>query len=504
MPMVVRASSLRSSKPKLDACLPTFTRRSTPKRECAPSRCITRQTTRDWRIPAAWLTLCVVWSSTWLVIKIGLLDLPPVSFVAWRFVIAVLALLVISVGRTRLLPPRRSDYLVLGFTGVLMFSVNYALLFWAELHVSSGLAAVIQASIPIFGMVFAHWMLPEEPLRWQRLAGALVAIFGVALICARLLSFNGWLAFLGGLGITVGAASAAFSNVLLKARRMQLAPSMLAAWQMIFGVVPLLFVGLTMDGNPLHLHWTGRAILCLLYLAVIGSSFTFLLLYWLMPRMSVTNLQTISLITPPGAIAIGWAFGGERLSALVARWRGVRSPRRLDDFPPDCGAKAQLLQSFAADCNVGGAFVPRFSQRKACSHLPRLAQAIVEAAQEMRYRLLRFVAHIGEAERLALELSVPAIDHQMMLLAQVAHQLCHIDAAVVFHAGERDGAASFDGEKFEAAIAHPAVNKRVGPARAARSASSGLPRKFPRASIAGRKCGRCSESSVSCLPPAVS
>jgi drug/metabolite transporter (DMT)-like permease len=270
---------------------------------------------RDWRIPAAWLMLCVVWSSTWLVIKIGLRDLPPLSFVALRFLVAILVLLVISVGRTGLLPKRRSDYVVLGFTGLLMFSVNYALLFWAELHVSSGIAAVIQASIPIFGMVFAHRMLPEEPLRWQRLAGALVAILGVALICARLLSFNGWLAFLGGVGITIGAASAAYSNVLLKARKIQLAPSMLAAWQMIFGTVPLLFVGLVVDGNPLRFHWTTSAILCLLYLAVIGSSFTFLLLYWLMPRMPVTNLQTISLITPPGAIALGWAFGGERLSA---------------------------------------------------------------------------------------------------------------------------------------------------------------------------------------------
>jgi len=70
-----------------------------------------------------------------------------------------------------------------------------------------------------------------------------------------------------------------------------------------------------MDGNPVHLHWTTRAVLCLLYLAIVGSSFTFLLLYWLMPRMSVTNLQTISLITPPGAIALGWALGGEQLSA---------------------------------------------------------------------------------------------------------------------------------------------------------------------------------------------
>ena len=230
-----------------------------------------------------------------------------------------------------------------------MFALNYTLLFWGELHVSSGLAAIIQASIPIFGMIFAHWMLPEEPLRWQRLAGALVAILGVALICIRLLSFNGWSAFLGGLGITIGAAVAAYSNVVLKARKIDLAPSMLAGWQMIFGIVPLVIFGLTMDGNPLQLHWTGRAILCLLYLAVIGSSFTFLLLYWLMPRMSVTNLQTISLITPPGAVAIGWAFGGEMLSTwsllgagfvLLGVWMIFR---RIDD-PEAAAAKAAVAR----------------------------------------------------------------------------------------------------------------------------------------------------------------
>ena len=76
-----------------------------------------------------------------------------------------------------------------------------------------------------------------------------------------------------------------------------------------------------MDGSPLRFHWTTTRFFCLLYLAVIGSSFTFLLLYWLMPRMSVTNLQTISLITPPGAIALGWAFGGNgfRLGRFSAR-----------------------------------------------------------------------------------------------------------------------------------------------------------------------------------------
>src|SRR5216684_2183255 len=199
---------------------------------------------RKLAIVAAYAVLCVVWSSTWLAIKVGLRDLPPISFVAIRFVIAVAVLMAVSIGRVRLLPTRRSDYCLLGFTGLLMFALNYPLLFWGEKYVSSGLAAVLQATIPIFGMLFAHLLLPEEPMRWQRLAGALLAL----------------------------------------------------------------------DGNPVRFHWSAMAWLCLLYLAVIGSALTFLLLYWLLPRMTVTNLQTISLITPPGAVAFGWFLGGETFS----------------------------------------------------------------------------------------------------------------------------------------------------------------------------------------------
>jgi len=264
-----------------------------------------------WGVPLAWLTLCVVWSSTWLVIKIGLRDLPPISFVAIRFLIAIIVLLAVSIGRVRLLPMRRNDYAVLAITGILMFAVNYTLLFWAELHVSSGLAAVLQATIPIFGMIFAHWMLPDEPLRLQKLAGAIIALGGVALICGRLLGFNGPLAFWGGVGVVIGAASAAYANVLVKARSIQLAPAMLAAWQMIFGIAPLLVLGFAVDGNPARFHWTAMALFCLLYLAVIGSALTFLLLYWLLPRLTVAQLQSISLITPPGAVMLGWFLGGE-------------------------------------------------------------------------------------------------------------------------------------------------------------------------------------------------
>lgn len=262
---------------------------------------------------AAFVALCLIWSSTWLAIKFGLRDLPPISFVAIRFAIAIVVLLAISIGRVRLLP-NRGDIKLLAWTGVLMFCVNYALLFWAELYVSSGLSAVLQATIPIFGMVFAHFIIPSEPLRGARIAGALLALGGVAVICSRLLDFGGLLAFWGGVAIVFGAASAAYSNVVLKARAIRLAPAMIAAWQMIFGLVPLVVAGLVFEGNPLHFHWTPRAFFCLFYLAIPGSAVAFLLLYWLLPRMSVTNLQTISFITPPGAVLFGWLLGGESFS----------------------------------------------------------------------------------------------------------------------------------------------------------------------------------------------
>jgi drug/metabolite transporter (DMT)-like permease len=265
-------------------------------------------------IVAAWVLLCAIWGSTWLAIKIGLADLPPISFTGLRFVIAAAVLFAISFRRFPL--PQREDYSLIAFTGILMFAINYALLFWGEQYVSSGLAAILQATIPTFGLVFAHFYLPSERLKWERIAGALLALGGVTIICAKLLDFQGVMAFWGGVAIVIGAAAASYSNILVKARGKKFEPSMIAAWQMLFALPPLLLIGFFHEGNPLHFHWSKTAIACLLYLSLVGSVAAFLLFYWLMNRVAVTNLLTISLITPPLAVAIGWFVAGETLS----RW----------------------------------------------------------------------------------------------------------------------------------------------------------------------------------------
>src|SRR4030095_4522988 len=106
-----------------------------------------------------WLILCGIWGSTWLFIKLGLDDLPPLTFGYIRFLLASLLLTAIILARRVRGPRGRKDWILIAVVGVLQFSLNYGLVFWGEQHISSGLAAVLQSTFPAFGLVIAHLYL---------------------------------------------------------------------------------------------------------------------------------------------------------------------------------------------------------------------------------------------------------------------------------------------------------------------------------------------------------
>ena len=254
---------------------------------------------------AVWLILCGIWGSTWLFIKVGLEDLPPLTFAGIRFVIALAILCVVARLRNARLPRTAADWGHIAVTGILAFTFNYGLLFWGEQHISSGLASVLQATIPAFGLVFAHLLLANERMTAAKVAGVALGIGGVAIVFANQLHADGPLALWGSAAIVVGALAAALSNVLIKRHKTAMDPAVLAAGQMVFGLVPLLVVGGVTEGNPLHFHWTPMAVICLLYLAIVGSSVAFYLYYWLIGKMDVTKTMLIALVTPILAVALG-------------------------------------------------------------------------------------------------------------------------------------------------------------------------------------------------------
>ncbi len=261
-----------------------------------------------------WLLLCGIWGSTWLFIKVGLQDLPPLSFAAIRFVVASAILWAIVAIRHVALPHKRNDWLMLAGTGVLGFTVNYGLIFWGEQYISSGLAALLQSTIPAFGLLFAHLHLPAERLTPAKVIGVLFGVVGVGVVVSNQLSLAGTRAFAGCVAIIISAAGAAYSNVLVKGHGSKIEPTTIAATQMTFGMVPILLLGLFMEGNPANLHWTTSAIFSLLYLALVGSVIAFILYYWLVQHIDVTNTMLIALVTPVIAVVVGMIVLDEQMT----------------------------------------------------------------------------------------------------------------------------------------------------------------------------------------------
>lgn len=281
------------------------------------------------------LILCCIWGSTWLFIKLGLRDLPPVTFAAARFVLASSILFAIIKVRGVALPRGRKDWSLLLKTGVLAFTLNYGLVFWSEQHISSGLAALLQATIPAFGMLIAHAYLPGERLDARKMAGVLLGVAGVGVIFSNQLGAEGTRALAGSVAIVVGAACVAWANVLVKAKGSKLDPAVLAMGQMVCGLVPLACFALAFEGNPLRMRWTALAVVCLLYLTLVGSVAAFLLYYWLVRKVAVTKTMLIALVTPLAAVLLGMVTLDEKLTwrvvaggalimsgvALVVLWR---------------------------------------------------------------------------------------------------------------------------------------------------------------------------------------
>src|SRR3979490_2848533 len=148
-----------------------------------------------------WLILCCIWGSTWLFIKIGLADLPPITFAGIRFLLASLILTLMVLARRAAWPRTRRDWILIVVVGILQFSLNYGLVFWGEQYISSGLPAVLQSSFPAFGLVIAHFYLPQERLSGARVIGVLLGICGIAVIFSDQLSIAGSMALLGSMAL---------------------------------------------------------------------------------------------------------------------------------------------------------------------------------------------------------------------------------------------------------------------------------------------------------------
>lgn len=273
------------------------------------------------KIHAVWWIACLLWSGGWLFIKIGLADLPPLTFAALRLALAFVVLSAIVTLRGEWKQLRSADIRVIAASGLLLLGVNYALTFWGAQYLPSALTSVLQATSPVFAFLIGV-TTGAERFSLARGLALLAGIAGVTLV-SRGQFADGSLAGWGSAAVVGGAACAAIAYAIVKRTTTHLPPPLMVAMQTLFAMVPMFVVAVVLDGPPLEHHWTPAAIGALLYLGIASSVVAFWLNYWLLKRVTATMVLSMALVQPLVAAVLGAIVLGETFGVFAAAGGGL-------------------------------------------------------------------------------------------------------------------------------------------------------------------------------------
>jgi drug/metabolite transporter (DMT)-like permease len=275
--------------------------------------------------PAAWKTLLAfgiiyfVWGSTFLAIRIGVHEIPPLLFAAMRFGTAGLALLLWTIAKGERMP-RGREWLTLTVLAALIFLCDYGLLFWAEQRVPSGIAAVMLATIPAFMALSEIIFLRTQKLTPRLAVALLIGIGGVAVLMSRSLNLGGApIETKGALALLGASITWSIASALPKLMPVPESKVMSSAMQMFIGGLMLTAAaGVTREFRQFHPATVTHGVWwALVYLIVAGSIIGYTAYVWLLHHESPTKVGTYAYVNPVVAVLIGYFLGGEPLDARI-------------------------------------------------------------------------------------------------------------------------------------------------------------------------------------------
>lgn len=261
-----------------------------------------------------YIVTVLIWGSTWLAIKFQLGVVSPEMSVAYRFLLAAVLLFIYSRVRGLQLRFTFRQHAFIALQGLLLFSVNYILVYFSEIYVTSGMVSVLFSSLIVFNVFFGAVLL-RNPIQARVLLGSLVGILGLAFIFwPEMQSLD--LAGPGALGLLLGlmsAASASLGNIVsARNQRNDLPVIQTNAYGMLYGAAFTLIIALV-RGVPFAFDTSAGYVGSLLYLALFGSVIAFGSYLTLLGRIGADRAAYVTVLFPVIALVLSVLFEGLRL-----------------------------------------------------------------------------------------------------------------------------------------------------------------------------------------------
>jgi len=270
---------------------------------------------RAWKVLLAFAVIYFVWGSTFLAIRIGVREVPPFLLAGVRFLIAGGVLY----GWMRLKgtpSPSAREWGAASLLAVLIFVLDYGMVFWSETRVPSGITAVMMATIPVFMALAEIVFLRTQRLTWRLALALIVGMGGVAVLVGRSVNLGGApVDTAGACALIVGAMAWSVAASLSRKLPSPSSKVMSSGAQMLAGGVLLtLTAALLGEFRGFHVQAVSRgAWLALAYLIVAGSIVAFTAYVWLIHHESPTKVGTYAYVNPVVAVLLGYFLAGEAL-----------------------------------------------------------------------------------------------------------------------------------------------------------------------------------------------
>lgn len=263
----------------------------------------------------AFFAIYIVWGTTYLAIRYAVETIPPLVTAGVRHTTAGLILL--GIAWSRGFRPRREHWIAGAALGALFFLVGHGTLHWAEKYVSSGLAALLVASEPLW-IVLMGAAMRQQKINWQNGTGLLLGLIGVAILTAREFTTRSSLTW-GVIAVLVGAASWAVGVCVSPRLRLPRDAMGRAAVPLVCGAAMLLAAA-GVSGEFSAVQWSTvslRSLLGLAYLITFGSVVGFTAYTWLLQHCSPTLVATHTFVNPLVAVLVGWLWASEPMSVRI-------------------------------------------------------------------------------------------------------------------------------------------------------------------------------------------
>lgn len=261
--------------------------------------------------------VCILWGTTYLALRVGVTQFPPFLFSFIRFILAGPILIVILLLMGKKFPARKLIFKQ-AIGGFLMCTLGIGIVGWAEVRVSSGVAAIICSMMPIWTFFINLVANREEKPTPVILIGLATGITGVILIFSEYLAEFYKPQYLGSIiAIFIANLSWAIGTFWTKKKNSGTDPFMNAGLQMLFGGIFLLPLSLAFDDYS-SIRWSSEIVFALSYLTLIGSVAAYACYFYAVGNLPITIVSLYAYINPVIAVILGWLVLQEKLNIKIA------------------------------------------------------------------------------------------------------------------------------------------------------------------------------------------